>query len=203
MADFMFCTNCQDDAQMQLPMSAPDGGVIHTCLDDHGGTGPWVFTVYPAIESTRTVRRTAARVENGGVTADLLEPLSQVFETGGPWLEFGVVEARLRERAPEVFAKHVAEAGHTMFGPTSNTASGRIAMALSALRARGTVAGFVGRSTGTPWRGRTISHWCLDGNTPRTEVLSWVQHREALGLSEDWTDEDRAGLTPTGVTVGV
>ncbi|MBB2903501.1 hypothetical protein FHR75_004343 [Kineococcus radiotolerans] len=203
MADFMLCTNCQDDSQMQLPMNAPDGGVIHTCLGDHRGTGPWVFTVHPAVEPTRTVRRSPARVESSGVTADLLEPLTACFEAGGPWLEFGVVEARLRERAPEVFARHVAEAGHTMFGPASNTASGRVAMALSTLRARGAVAGFVGKSTGSPWRGRTISHWCLEGSTPRTEVLSWVEDRAQRGLSEGWTDEDRAGLTAAGAPVGV
>lgn len=194
MADFMFCTNCQDDSQMQLPMSTPDGGVIYTCLDDHRGTGPWVFTVYPAVEPTRTARRTPARVENGGVTRDLLEPLTAVFAESGPWLEFGVVEARLRDLAPEVFAKHVREAGHTMFGPASHTASGRLAMALSALRARGVVDGYIGQSTGKAWRGRTISYWTKHGTTPRTEVLSWVDHREQLGLSDDWNEADRSGL---------
>ncbi|MGI4895677.1 MAG: hypothetical protein ACRYF3_11255 [Janthinobacterium lividum] len=203
MADFMFCTNCQSDALMQLPMSAPDGGVIHTCLDDHGGTGPWVFTVYPAVEPTRTIRRSPARVEGGGVTADLIEPLTACFEAGGPWLEFGVVEARLRERAPEVFAKHVAEAGHTMFGPTSNTASGRVAMALSTMRARGVVDGFIAKSTGKAWRGKTISHWCLDGKTPRTEVLTWVDYRAEAGMSDDWSEADRAGLVPAGTVASV
>jgi len=200
-ADFMFCTNCQDDSQMQLPMSTPDGGVIHTCLDDHGGTGPWVFTVYPAVEPTRTTRRSPARVENGGVTADLVEPLTAIFAEAGPWLEFGVVEARLRERAPEVFARHVRESGHTMFGPTPNTASGRIAMALSALRARGVVAGFIGHSTGKAWRGRTISFWTRDAQTSREDVFPWIEHRAALGLTDDWCEADRDGLATERVAV--
>ena len=202
MGDYMFCTNCQQDAMMQQPMAAPDGGVVQTCLDDHGGTGPWVFTVYPVVEPVRGSRRSPARTVGAGVTADLVEPLKACFEPGGPWLEYGVVESRLRGIAPDVFAKHVAEAGHTMFGPTSNTASGRIAMALSNLRARGVVDGFIARSTGKAWGGRTISHWCLDGRTPRTEVLSWAEHRAQLGLSDDWTDADREGLrSPADVSV--
>lgn len=208
LADFMFCTNCQSDAMMQLPMNTPDGGVLHTCLDDHRGTGPWLFTVYPAPEPAKktAVAKTAARAQppvSAAVTRDLIDPLTGCFEAGGPWLEYGVVEARLREIAPEVFARHVAEAGHAMFGTTSATASGRVAIALGALRARGFIEGFVGPSTGGAWGGKAISHWCMDKRTPRGRILTWADFRAAQGLSADWTDADREGLVavPDAATV--
>jgi hypothetical protein len=207
-ADFLFCTNCQSDAMMQLPMNAPDGGVVYTCLDDHRGTGPWVFTVYPTPvpEKKTAAKRTAAKAEapktvGAGATNDLIDPLTACFEPGGPWLEYGVVEAKLRENAPAVFARHVREAGHTMFGTTSGTASGRVATALGALRARGFIEGFVAPSTGAAWGGKVISHWCMDKRTPRGRILTWADYRAGLGLSDDWTDADREGLAPVGRNV--
>lgn len=203
MADFMLCTNCQSDAEMQLPMTTPDGGVVYTCLDGHGGTGPWVFTVYKApvpekkVAAKKVKTAAAAPVTVAApATSDLLDPLTACFEPGGPWLEYGVVEAKLREIAPAVFARHVAEAGHTMFGTTSGTASGRIAMALGALRARRFIEAFTAPSTGEAWGGKPISHWCMDKRTPRGRILTWADYRAKQGLSDDWTDADREGLTP-------
>ena len=194
---FRMCERCFTDADMQLPLRTPDGGVTFTCSGSHDGTGPHVWTEYPpAPTGARTRRAGGARRVEAGVTADLLEPLRACFHEGDGWLEYGVVEHRLRQVAPEVFARHVAEAGHTMFGPATNTASGRIATALSSLRARGEVHGFIGPSTGRAWRGDTISHWGLDPALPQGEVLSWARSREQLGLpADEWTDADRAGLT--------
>ncbi|WP_432514280.1 hypothetical protein [Kineococcus sp. SYSU DK001] len=133
-----------------------------------------------------------------GVTADLVDPLRACFRDGEGWLEYGVVEHRLREVAPAVFARHVAEAGHSMFGPTGNSASRRIAHALRSLRAGGEVHHFIGASTGRAWRGNPISHWSLDPSRPRTDVLSWARLRAQLGTSDDWTAADRAGLASPG-----
>lgn len=212
MADFMFCTKCHSDAMMQIPVKTPDGGVRHTCLDDHGGTGPWSFTVYPnpapaAAAKTPAEKRTRTSSSSSRVSTmpavppppaknDLLEPLLECFEVGGPWLEYGVVEAKLREIAPAVFARHVREAGHTMFGATSTTASGRIAMALGALRAQRKLVTFTAPSTGRAWGGKPTSFWGLDKLTPRTQVLTWASYRAEQGLPDDWTEDDRAGLTP-------
>ena len=133
-----------------------------------------------------------------GVTADLLDPLRACFRDGDAWLEHGVVEHRLRQIAPAVFARHVAEVGHSMFGPASNSASKRIAHALRSLRSRGEVHHFTGASTGRAWRGSTIGHWGLDPSRPRTDVLSWARLRAQLGMSDDWTGADRVGLiSPT------
>lgn len=136
------------------------------------------------------------------VTDDLLDALRACFAPSDPWLEYGVVEQRLRDRAPDVFAKHVLRSGHRMFGPSTSSASVRIAQALGRLRAAGELHTFPGRSTGAAWSA-TIGYWGTDPARPHDEVLSWVELRRATGRPADqWCDDDRAGLHPPASVPG-
>lgn len=73
-----------------------------------------------------------------GVTDELLEPLSQCVLAEDPFVEYGIVEHRLRTRFPDLFAAHVAEQGHSMFGPRPYTASSvRFGVALGRLERLG------------------------------------------------------------------
>jgi hypothetical protein len=197
------CPECYRADDVRVPTLDPDGNLEFVCTDGHGGAGPVVF-LRPARAAEPAARsRTAVVRVDERKTDDLLDPILACIGADDGWVEYGVVEHRLREVAPAIFARHVAEAGHIMFGPKSSTASGvRFAMALRRLADRGVLQGRIDASTGAAWKhDRIISFWRLVPESPDeaarqpTTVLTWAAYCAALGRSDDWTPADRSGLT--------
>ena len=201
------CPQCHRADDVRPPTLNPDGDLEFVCSDRHAGMGPVVFLRLaqpdPSASSVPAAERGAVRILEPLKTDDLLEPMRACIQESDGWVEHGVLELRLRQHAPEIFARHVAEAGHIMFGPKRNTASGvRFAMALRRLAAAGQLESDVRRSTGEAWKQSTmIGFWRavpegVDAiaNLAST-TLTWADHCAAAGRSDDWTNADRAGLS--------
>ncbi|WP_139252844.1 hypothetical protein [Geodermatophilus nigrescens] len=118
-----------------------------------------------------------------------------VLKPGEPFLEHGIIEARLRQTAWDVFARHVDEMGHVAFGDIRNTASNRIGMALGQLRSRGIVVDKRLPGTGAWSYNTDIGFWALAPAEPGRPVQTWVDYAAATSRSPDFTNEDRLGLT--------
>ena len=165
----------------------PDQVVRFTCARNHEGDGPhsWMQALSDA----------AFREEAGaGVTDELLDPLSNCVESGEPWVEYGVVEYRFRQRYPALFAAHVRDRGHRMLGPHRVTASGvRFAIALSRLADGGELLRIYGPATGA-WAPQEVTYWARPPAPPNTSRVTWAQWCADHGRSPDWTDADRAGF---------
>lgn len=184
------CPRCWH-ADEVTAVRAPDAaGFIYTCdfRDRHDDGQPHLWQQDP---------ESSERAWSGGegVLDDLYDPLLAVFLLDDPFLEHGVVEARLRQTAPAVFARHVEEAGHVAFGAIRNTASNRIAMALGVLRAQGRLADRRAPGTGGWSYNQDIGFWRLAPAPLGTPLLTWADHCAALGRDSEFTDEDRLGLT--------
>ena len=81
---------------------------------------------------------------------DVREALLACLRPGEPWLEYGIIEERYRETAPQDFEILREEYGHRILGPPSNsqfTASAYLARALGDLREFGQVAHMNGKAT--------------------------------------------------------
>lgn len=170
---------------------APDGfGFLYTCANGrrHDDAHPAVWQADPESDARSCV-------VGDGVLGDLYEPLVAVLQPGEPFLEHGIIEARLRQTAWDVFARHVEEAGHVAFGDIRNTASNRIGMALGQLRGRGIVVDKRLPGTGAWSYNTDIGFWALAPAEPGRPVRTWVDHAAATGRSPDFTNEDRLGLT--------
>lgn len=102
------CPKCFSADDVQPPRRFPDHLLQYRCTNETAhGSHEWL-TNREAVQPVDEVRE--------GVTDELLEPLSQCVLTGDPFVEYGIVEHRLRTRFPDLFAAHVAEQGHSMFG---------------------------------------------------------------------------------------
>lgn len=181
-----YCFSADDVAAER----APDGeGFIYTCTNT-SGHDRWQVAVWQA--DPGSVEQNAEREE--GVLDDLYSPLLGCFKPGEPFIEHGIIEERLRALAPVVFAQHVDEAGHVMFGKIRNTASNRIGMALGVLRAQGHLVGRRLPGTGGWDFNPDIGFWAL-APAENHAVLAWKDHALATGRNPDFTDQDRLGLT--------
>jgi hypothetical protein len=201
------CPQCHRADDVLPPSLNPDGNLEFVCTDKHQGAGPVVFLrMTPSVREVNDSRSSSGgagvKLVEPRITDDLLDPMRACIEPADGWVEYGVLEHRLRERAPEIFARHVAEAGHIMFGPKTSTASGvRFAMALRRLAAAGHLESQIRRSTGDAWKhDNIISFWravpegpdAASTLTPNT--LTWADYCARLGRSDAWTETDRAGL---------
>ena len=129
-----------------------------------------------------------------GVTDELLDPLSHCVVDGEPFMEYGVVEHRLRARYPELFAAHVAERGHSMFGTRPATASSvRFGVALGRLERDGKLVSRYGPATGAWSHNERVTYWAKRGPEPDGS-LTWVEYCAQLGRDPEWTEDDRCGL---------
>lgn len=126
-----------------------------------------------------------------GVTDELLDPLLRCVHAGEPFVEYGVVEYRLRRDRPDLFAAHVREAGHTMLAPAVSTASSvRFGVALSRLERAGELVSVPGPATGA-WRyNGTVRYWARP--PAPTGLTSWAEHCRRGGRPAHWTEEERA-----------
>lgn len=153
----------------------------------------------PGAPRTRTAGA-AAKTVPATSAAELTAPLLAVVESlPAAWIEHGVIEYRLRVDQPELFGRHVADAGHVLLRPgatNGTTASGlRFATGLLRLERESAVTHFNAPPTGGAWQqDRLVGWWALRPKPPRDQLLSWETYAvETLGRENgDWTDEDRA-----------
>lgn len=165
----------------------PDELVRLTCSRNHddGDSHRWIQTLKDA-----SFREDA----DTGVTDELLDPLSECVEPGEPWVEYGIVEYRFRLLYPDLFAAHVRDRGHRMFGPHKVTASGvRFAATLGRLADRGELVRIHGPATGA-WAPQEVTYWARPPAPPPTSRITWEAWCVAHGRSPDWTAVDRSGL---------
>ena len=108
------CEKCfsADDVTYQR---LPDHAVLYTCSRSHSGEGPhsWIKSV----SEIATPDELAAE----GITDELLGPLSPCVDPDEPFVEYGIVEYRLRQRYPDLFLAHVRDRGHVILGPKAYT----------------------------------------------------------------------------------
>lgn len=151
----------------------PDHLLQYRCTNETAhGSYEWL-TTREAVHPMGEVRE--------GVTDELLEPLSQCVLTGDPFMEYGIVEHRLRTRFPDLFAAHVAEQGHSMLGSRAYTASSvRFGVALGRLERLGDLVSEYGPATGA-WRyNGQVTYWGQSRATrPSPKVLDRLLPRSA------------------------
>lgn len=177
------CFTADDVSHRRLPGRL----VEYTCSDTHDGGGEhiWITSLAAATRSFD--------VEEG-VTDDLLEPLLGCVHAGEPFVEYGVVEYRLRLTHPDLFISHVRDHGHVMFGRRDGQATAssvRFATALSRLARSGELVTVYGPGTGGWRHDDRISYWARPPG-PTGSQLTWTTFCATLGRSPEWTDEDRA-----------
>jgi hypothetical protein len=147
--------------------------------------------------TTRDDLRSPSDVQEG-VTDDLLEPLTHCVDAGDPFLEYGIVEHRLRTRFPDLFAAHVAEQGDSIFGSRAFTASSvRFGVALGRLEWTGDLVCEYGLATGAWHHNSRVTYWARTP-PPDRRRKTWTEYCTEIGCSPEWTDDDRLGLhTPS------
>lgn len=174
---------------------------------------PGTRTATPRTASPRsTSTRPAAAVKTAPVTtaAELTAPLLAVLETlPTAWIEHGVIEYRLRMDRPDLFGRHIADAGHVLLraGATNGTtASGlRFATALLRLEREGAVTHYNAAPTGAAWaQDKLVGYWARRPKPPRDEVVTWEGYAvETLGRTDgDWTDQDRTEVAELAARFG-
>ncbi|GAA4682339.1 hypothetical protein GCM10023215_15400 [Pseudonocardia yuanmonensis] len=158
--------------------------VEYTCSGAHEGAGEHTWLV-------SQVRAGWTAETEDGVTDELLGPLLDCVLPGEPYVEFGIVEFRLRESRPDLFRAHVADRGHVMLAPGIATASSvRFGTALGRLARSGDLLSRYGAATGAWKYNGQVSYWARP--PAPSGSLSWAEHCEHLGRSPEWTDDDRA-----------
>ncbi|GGS32940.1 hypothetical protein [Actinokineospora fastidiosa] len=181
------CPRCFSANDVLPPRKLPDHLLQYRCENEGAhGIHEWLTTV-GAVKGPGEVRE--------GVTDDLLTPLGTCVIQGEPFVEYGIVEHRLRKGFPALFAGHVAEQGHSMFGPRTYTASSvRFALALGRLERMGELVSKYGPATGAWRHNGQVTYWARPG-TPAGQRLTWAEYCARLGRPPEWTDEDRRGLS--------
>jgi hypothetical protein len=180
------CPKCFSADDVQPPRRLPDRLLQYRCTNETThGPYEWL-TTREAVQPVGEVRE--------GVTDELLEPLSQCVLAGDPFVEYGIVEHRLRTRFPELFASHVAEQGHSMFGSRAYTASSvRFGVALGRLERLGELVSEYGPATGAWHYNGQVTYWARAA-PPDRRRKSWIDYCAEIGRSSEWTEEDRRGL---------
>ena len=193
------CPDCKTNFDAQFTGTDADGQMAYACDASHTGHGPTFFSAPLADPVTATVAKTAVKSVKYDlpVTDDLLDPLLKCVFADDGWTEFGVIEHRLHQLAPEVFAGHVFAQGHRMFGPKETTASGaRVSTALTRLAKQGFLVEDYLKSSGDAWKHSSlISFWALTPLAEHAGTLTWAAYCKQEGRPNGWTDADRAGLT--------
>ena len=127
---------------------------------------------------------------DGGVQRSLdpyLGPLRSCVLPDEPYVEYGIVEWRFRERAPVLFEELVREHGHVRLNviDTKKTASAYLAQALGLLAAAGQLVRVYGTATGTWSYNGQVTYWAVPPGPPTTSRLSWKAYAQEHGLDPD------------------
>lgn len=180
------CPKCFSADDVLPPRRLPDQLLLYRCTNEQAhGDYEWVTTRH-AVQPPEEVQ--------DGVTDELLEPLNHCVLADEPFVEYGIVEHRLRTRFPELFAAHVAEQGHSMFGSRAYTASSvRFGVALGRLERLGELVSQYGPATGAWHHNGQVTYWT---RTPPTDMRrkTWSEYCAEIGRPPTWTDDDRLGL---------
>lgn len=161
------CPKCFAADDVLPPHRLPDRLLQYRCTNPAHGDHEWL-TTRQAVQPLTEVQE--------GVTDDLLDPLSHCVEAGEPFVEYGIVEYRLRTLYPALFAAHVAEQGHSIFGSRAYTASSvRFGVALGRLERTGELTSQYGPATGAWRHNGQVTYWA---KTPTTERgrKTWAEY---------------------------
>lgn len=175
------CPKCANDEVEMVPM----GPGLHefTCnrVKKHRDGEPYVWQ--------GTSEGPLSDTEGQGPVPinDVREALLSCLKAGEPWLEYGIVEERYMEVAPQDFAILHEEYGHKFLEPKSKggyTVSGYLARALGDLREFGQVAHMTDDATG-PWKHNgKISYWAVPPPGPlHNNKLTYAEHSMQQGAS--------------------
>lgn len=168
----------------------PEQSISYVCDDPHGGAGPNSWTAV-------TGSREPTEAATAGVTAELLEPLLRCVREGDPFVEYGVVEYRLRTGFPALFHAHVADRGHSILGHRQATASSvRFAATLGRPADQGALLKTWGPATGAWSRNERVTYWARPP-APVGPQLTWADFCASISRSPEWTAEDVEELTRT------
>jgi hypothetical protein len=166
-------------------IAAPSGGLLYTCWFTHGGEGnvSWQGSGgHVAISSD-------------GVTAELVNPFEQILRSlPHALIEYGVLEYRLREEYPDLFAAHVAARGHVLTGVGAGNATAssvRFAVALMRLERAGIVSYQMRLATGAWSYNDKVSFWALNPPPPVGAIVTWAEFCADIGRDPEWTEKDR------------
>ena len=203
------CPRCFSFDDVRPPRRLADGGVEYTCTDEHDGAGTYTWSIAPpempsgrvAPAARTTGGRAPAAPRNGvGTEAaavdELLGPLLACVNAGEPFVEYGVVEYRLRVARPDLFVAHARERGHILLGARRGQASAstaRFGKALGRLESSGELVMVKGAGTGAWRHNPSIGYWARPPR-PTGPLLTWSMFCATQGRSAEWTDADRAVL---------
>lgn len=179
------CPKCFSADDVLPPRRLPDHLLHYRCTNEQHGEHEWLTT----LDAVRPPSAT-----HDLVTDDLLDPLIHCVHDGEPFVEYGIVEHRLRTGFPDLFASHVADQGHSMFGSRQYTASSvRFGVALGRLERSGELVSEYGPATGAWHYNGQVTYWAKAGR-PVQGRKTWAEYCTETGRSPEWTDEDRTGL---------
>jgi hypothetical protein len=121
-------------------------------------------------------------------------PLLACVKVGEPFVEYGIIEWRLRQRVPALFADMIREHGHRQLNPipTSKTSSAYLAQALGVLGAQGHLERVAGKATGAWKYNGEVMYWALPPGPPTTNRLTWAAFADHNGLDPDNLGESSA-----------
>lgn len=195
------CPVCAHNFDANFDFTDADGQAVYRCDASHGGTAALTYQASPPVSSptdSGTANQGGASVVTDELlTENLREVLLNCIAAEDGWTEFGVIEYRLSQQHRDIFARHVRDSGHEMFGHRRSTASGsRVSMALRHFERAGLLEHRKGPSTGEGWKQTSqISYWVVTPVAADAPTLTWAAFCAVLGRPTGWTDEDRAGLT--------
>ena len=157
--------------------------VSYVCEDPHGGAGPHAWTAAVGTQEP-------ADTGTDGITDELLDPLLRCVHQDDPFVEYGIVEYRLRTNHPALFHAHVEDRGHSMLGDSRATATSvRFATTLGRLARQGVLLQRWGPATGAWAYNGQVSYWARPPS-PSGPSMTWAGFCESIGRSPDWTVED-------------
>ncbi len=181
------------------PLCAIDDAVQST----HLPSGETLFTCHSARRHpedpyswTYDERGIAQRYPQEGLAAELnlFDDISKCFHDGDAWLEYGIIEDRLKALNPDGFETLRSIYGHTILdGPRKYSMSTYIARhVLSKLESLGELAWFQGKPTGV-WKlhNSDISYWAGTPAPPRDGTKTYEGKRRSLTNTPDRNDDIR------------
>lgn len=184
------CPKCFDDYGVLPREPNPDGGYFYTCTNKkkHDPVGD-----YEWIQDPQDPTLVAHGSSDVGATSDLLNPFESIIN-GLPeaWYEYGVLDYELRLQYPDLFGRHVHDAGHRAMqsGLRSTASSTHFRPALTQLARRGVLQRRFAAATGA-WAGGQISYWARASASAGTSTVTWQVYCEKLGRTAEWTQADR------------
>lgn len=166
---YQVCPLCADADDVDLiPLDA--GAIEYVCrrVRSHPGGEAYVW-------AAQRESATAMQDSEEGPASELgmLDDLLACVPGDEPWLEYGIVERRYRDRSPDAFAELVTRWGHLEDGvPRRYTASSYIGTVLAMLRRRGLLASLPGGGRGTGyWAYTTLSSYWARPPAPAPTCL--------------------------------